>query len=144
MNEHRVPLRGVANMSVRSGGANLDEHVGLHLLNRIGVEIDRVSATPAGVQDPFPAAVEALFIVGDKPLPRLQRVQPYRLWLLVIPDVPEASSVDCSRMLLIESWSFRQGFHRAMLPSSLRCKCVTRAKMKLQYICSCGLLLHAL
>ena len=81
-------------MSVRSGGVNLDEHVGLHWLDWIGVEADRVSATPAGVQDPFPAAVEALFIVGDKPQPRLQRVQPQRLWLLVIPDVPKPSSVD--------------------------------------------------
>ena len=141
MNEHRVPLWGVANMSVGSGGANLDEHVGLHFLIRLGIEIDTVCATPAKVQDPFPAAVEALFIVGDKPLPRLQRVQPYRLWLLVIPDVPEATSVDYSRMLLIKSWSFLQGFHRAMLQSSLRRKWVTRAKMKLQYICSCGLVL---
>ena len=128
-------------MTVRFCGANLDERVGLHWLLGIGVEADRVGATPAGVHDEFPAAVEALFIVGDKPLPRLQRVQPYRLRLLVIPDVPEASSVDCSRMLLIESWSFLQGFHRAMLQSSLRRKWVTRAKMKLQYICSCGLLL---
>ena len=122
MNKHRVPLRSVANMSVRSGVANLDEHVGLHCPIRIGVEIDRVSATVAGVQDPFPAAVEVLFIVGDKLLPGVQRVQPHRLCFLVIPDVPEASSVDWSRMLLIESWSFRQGFHRAMLQSSPRRK----------------------
>ena len=87
-------------MSVRSGGANLDERVGLHWLLRIGVEADRVSATPAGVQDPFPAAVEALFIVGDQPLPRLQRVQPHRLWLLVIPDVPEAIDVAALGWLL--------------------------------------------
>ena len=130
-------------MTVHFGGANLDERVGLHWLLGIGVEADRVSATPAGVQDEFPAAVEALFIVGDKPLPRLQRVQPYRLWLLVIPDVPEASSVDCSRILLIESSPFRQGLHGAMLESSLRRKWLTHNKIKMQYICSCCPLLLA-
>ena len=78
-------------MSVRSGGANLEEHVGLHCPIRIGVKIDRLSAFPAGVLDPFPAAVEFLFVVGDKLLPRVQRVQPHRLWLLVIPDVPKVT-----------------------------------------------------
>ena len=102
-------------MKVHFGVADLGERVGPHSLRGICVEADGVGATPAGVHGEFPTAVEALFIVGDKPLPRLQRVQPYRLWLLVIPDVPEASSLDCSRMLLIESRPFRQGLHWAML-----------------------------
>ena len=141
MNNQRRPLWSVADMTAHFGGPNLYERVGPHWLLGIGVEADGVGATPAGVHGEFPTAVEALFIVGDKPLPRLQRVQPYRLWPLVTPDVPDASSVACWGMLLIDSRPFRQGLHWAMLQSSLRRKWVTRAKMKLQYICSCGLLL---